>query len=107
MPKIALSLFITENLELDDETDEEIGQRWVQWRIPFADSWEIMAYLSTTEEIVQRMLLKSEQFIGEDGIFWLEGTVIEDTTLNAPESPEMHARPDYMTFYFFLPQLAT
>ena len=61
------------NVLFDEETEEPAGETtWIKWRIHFTDAYELLAYIMTTEEIVQRVLLKADQFTTEDGIFEMQ-----------------------------------
>ena len=53
----------------DEETEEEIGGRWVTWRVSFDEAWDMVTQLMTTPEIVERVYMNSKHLIGEDGVF--------------------------------------
>jgi hypothetical protein len=52
---------------------EEIGRRWIIWRVVFADSQEIITTFTVASPAIEEALLKySDQFTGRDGIFQLQ-----------------------------------
>ena len=57
----------------DEEKEEMLGIRWMTWRVSFVDADEMIAQLMTTPEIVERVCLNPDPFVGEDGVFDLRG----------------------------------
>ena len=56
----------------DDTSEEEIGRRWLTWRVLFADVGRMIAMLLTEPDIVDLAFMDPENFTGEDGIFRLK-----------------------------------
>ena len=53
----------------DDGVSEEIGRRWVKWRVSFADAWIMIAHLTATIEIEENVYMQIDRFTGENGVF--------------------------------------